>query len=112
MDKIRAAELFPDIEVDAAGDKASVFGASSSGLRRLFLTMLIGISGDRDKGEDARLKAAASLVARFSPCCLDHLLPAFESVCVVTLHADTPLGEEPASGDPQQDSHATRHACR
>ena len=42
-----------------------------------------------DKDEDAGLKAAASLVARFSDLCPDHLLPAFESVYVATLHADT-----------------------
>jgi len=105
MDKARAAELFPEIEVGATDEKASVRRGFLELLeaiphamkmefvpyiKRLFPAMIMGISGDKDKDEDAGLKAATSLVARFGDLCPDLLLPAFESVYSATLHADSP----------------------
>jgi len=58
-------------------------------IKRLFPAMLMGISGDKDKDEDAGLKAATSLVARFGDLCPDYLLPAFESVYAATLYGDS-----------------------
>jgi ATPase subunit of ABC transporter with duplicated ATPase domains len=104
MDKTRAAELFPEIEAGATDEKASVRRGFLELLeaiphamkmdfvpyiKRLFPAMLMGISGDKDKDEDAGLKAATSLVARFGDLCPDLLLPAFESVYAATLHADS-----------------------
>merc|ERR1719412_1701170 len=58
-------------------------------IKRLFPSMLLGITGEKDKDEDAGLKAAASLVGRFGDLCPDQLLPAFETVYAATLYGDT-----------------------
>lgn len=105
MDKTKAGDFFPEIELGATSDKASVSRGFLELLdtmpnamkmdfvpfiKRLFPAMLMGITGDKDKDEDAGLKAATSLVGRFGDLCPDHLLPAFDSVYSATLYADTP----------------------
>jgi len=104
MDKTLGAELIPEIELGATDSKASVrrgflelLDAMPNAMKmdfvpyikRLFPPMLMGISGDKDKDEDAGLKAATSLVQRFGDLCPDLLLPAFESVYAATLHGDS-----------------------
>mmetsp|Transcript_23976 Transcript_23976/g.74311 ORF Transcript_23976/g.74311 Transcript_23976/m.74311 type:complete len:1431 (+) Transcript_23976:76-4368(+) len=104
MDKGFAAELVPEIEVGATDEKASVRRGFLELLdtmpnamkmdfvpyiKRLFPAMLMGISGDKEKDEDAGLKAATSLVQRFGDLCPDLLLPSFEAVYAATLHAES-----------------------
>lgn len=105
MDNAKILELTPEIQMGALEEKASVRRGFLELLdampnimkmdfvpyiKRLFPPMLMGITGDKDKDEDAGLKAAASLVGRFGDICPDHLLPAFESTYVATLFGDTP----------------------
>jgi len=105
MDKTLQAELMPEIEMGATDAKASVRRGFLElmdtmphaikmdfvpYIKRLFPAMLMGITGDKEKDEDAGLKASTSLVQRFGDLCPDHLYPAFEAVYAATLHGDTP----------------------
>jgi ATPase subunit of ABC transporter with duplicated ATPase domains len=104
-DKAKAADLMPEIEIGAFSDKASVrrgflelTDAMPNAMKmdfvpyiaRLFPAMMMGITGDADKSEDAGLTASTSLVGRFGDLCPDLLLPGFQSVYAATLHGDTP----------------------
>lgn len=104
-DKEKAAKLIPEIEAGLCDPKFSVRRGFLEladtmpnamkmdfvpYIKRLLPWMLYGITGDKDKDEDAGLKASASLVGRFGDLCPDLLLPAFESVYCATLHADSP----------------------
>mmetsp|Transcript_51568 Transcript_51568/g.111983 ORF Transcript_51568/g.111983 Transcript_51568/m.111983 type:complete len:1157 (+) Transcript_51568:87-3557(+) len=105
MDKTKQADLFPEIQVGAMDDKASVrrgflelMEAMPHAMKmdfvpyikRLFPYMLNGINGDKEKDEDAGLKSATSLVQRFGDLCPDHLLPGFETAYMASLHSDSP----------------------
>lgn len=104
MSKERAAELFPEIEAGCRDGKASIrrgmmelMDALPNSMKMdfvpyiktLFPTMLMGISGEKDKDEDSGLKAATALVARFGDLCPDHFVSAFETVYAATLHGDS-----------------------
>jgi len=104
MDQSLVPELMPEIEaggIDAKGPVRRGFlelmdampHAMKMGfvpfIARLFPVMLMGITGDKEKDEDAGHKAALSLVARFGDLCPELLLPAFEAVYAATLHGDT-----------------------
>jgi len=104
MDKTFAAELMPELEEGCTSDKASIrrgflelMDTIPQAIKmdfvpyiaRLFPPMLMGISGDKEKDEDAGLKASTSLVQRFGDLCPDLLYPAFENVYAATLHGDT-----------------------
>lgn len=104
MDNAKLAALMPEIECGATDAKASVRRGFLElmdtlpntmkmdfvpYIKRLFTPMLLGISGDKDKDEDAGLKASASLVGRFGDLCPDQLLPAFEAVYMATLYGAT-----------------------
>jgi len=103
-DKDRGKKLIPEIELAASDDKPSIRRGVLELLEcmphamkmdfvpyitRLFPKMLMGITGDKDKDEDAGLTAATSLVARFGDLCPHALLPAFVSVYAATLHGDS-----------------------
>ncbi|CAK0865189.1 unnamed protein product [Prorocentrum cordatum] len=104
MDKSQVPELVPEIQAGATDEKASVrrgflelLDAMPHAMKmdfvpfiaKLFPPMLMGISGDKDKDEDAGLKAATSLVGRFGDLCPHLLLPGFEQVYWATLHGET-----------------------
>jgi len=104
MDKEKAAELFPEIQAGGLDEKASVrrgflelMDTMPQAMKmdyvpyieRTFPSMLMGITGDKDKDEDAGHKAALSLVDRFGDLCPDLLLPSFEEVYAATLQGDS-----------------------
>mmetsp|Transcript_58848 Transcript_58848/g.140342 ORF Transcript_58848/g.140342 Transcript_58848/m.140342 type:complete len:1419 (-) Transcript_58848:107-4363(-) len=105
MNKADQAKLMPEIELAMTDEKPSVrrgFLELAENMphamkmdfvpyiAKLFPKMLMGITGDKDKDEDAGLTASTSLVARFGDLCPQLLLPGFESVYAATLHGDTP----------------------
>mmetsp|Transcript_45337 Transcript_45337/g.98578 ORF Transcript_45337/g.98578 Transcript_45337/m.98578 type:complete len:1420 (+) Transcript_45337:85-4344(+) len=104
MDKTRQAELMPEITAGAVNEKASVrrgflelADAMPNAMKmdfvpyiaQLFPTMLMGITGDKEKDEDAGHRAALSLVQRFGDLCPELLLPGFETVYWATLRGET-----------------------
>eukprot|EP00929_Paragymnodinium_shiwhaense_P117010 TRINITY_DN870_c0_g1_i13.p1 TRINITY_DN870_c0_g1~~TRINITY_DN870_c0_g1_i13.p1 ORF type:complete len:1413 (-),score=497.37 TRINITY_DN870_c0_g1_i13:141-4379(-) len=105
MDKAKTEAMMPEVQaaamIDKAGMKRGFLELLDSMpnamkmefvpyIQTLFPIMMMGISGDKDKDEDAGLKASLSLVQRFGNLCPDLLVPAFESVFAATLHGDTP----------------------
>jgi ATPase subunit of ABC transporter with duplicated ATPase domains len=104
MDKTSAEKLIPEIEVAAQDENPRIRRGFLELLdtmphamkmdfvpyiTRLFPRMLMGITGDSDKDEDAGLKAATSLVLRFGDLCPQLLLPGFEAVFAATLNGDS-----------------------
>mmetsp|Transcript_45336 Transcript_45336/g.98572 ORF Transcript_45336/g.98572 Transcript_45336/m.98572 type:complete len:1420 (+) Transcript_45336:85-4344(+) len=104
MDKTKVAELMPEIAAGAMNEKASVrrgflelADAMPNAMKmdfvpyitQLFPAMLMGITGDKEKDEDAGHRAALSLVQRFGDLCPELLLPAFETVYAATLRGDS-----------------------
>jgi len=105
MDKTMAAELMPEIEVGCLEQKATtrrgfleLMDTMPQAIKmdfvpyitRLFPAMLMGITGDKEKDEDAGLKASTALVQRFGDLTPDLLYPAFLNVYCATLHGETP----------------------
>lgn len=104
MDKARAAELLPAIQLGCTDEKAAVKRGFLElaetmphamkmdfvpYIERLFPAMMLGITGDKDKDEDAGLKSSLSLVQRFGDLCPELLLPAFEVVYAATLRGES-----------------------
>jgi len=105
MDKTRAAEFMPEIELGGRDERVAIrrgylelMDSMPNAMKmdfvpfikKLFPVMLMGITGDKDKDEDAGLKAAMSLVMRFGDLCPDLLYPAIQVVYMATLRSDSP----------------------
>jgi len=104
MDKGLAAQLIPYVELAADHEKLTVRRGFLEFLEclphamkmdfvpyitKLFPKMLMGITGDKDKDEDAGLTCSTSLVARFGDLCPHLLLPSFTEVYAATLQGLT-----------------------
>eukprot|EP00929_Paragymnodinium_shiwhaense_P117009 TRINITY_DN870_c0_g1_i12.p1 TRINITY_DN870_c0_g1~~TRINITY_DN870_c0_g1_i12.p1 ORF type:complete len:1414 (-),score=509.47 TRINITY_DN870_c0_g1_i12:580-4821(-) len=105
MEKTKSEALMPEVHAAALSDKAGtrrgfleLMDAMPNAmkmdfvpyLKDLFPVMMMGITGDKEKEEDAGLKASLSLVGRYGNLCPDLLVGAFEQVFAATLYADTP----------------------